>query len=119
MRKLITATFAITMLLAAASCGSDDDSSSTTTSGSDLSDPKQAVLDQTIAAAAAAGITIDRDCFAAVVAQLSDEDAQLIADAGPSGDPTLSPEGEQLGSEAAKCVDTSSLPVSSDPTATT
>ncbi len=138
MRKLISATFAITLLFAAASCGSDDNSSSATTgegvadttadstsategasSGGDLSETKQALLDQTIAAASAAGITIDRDCFAAVVAQLSDEDAQLILDAGPNGDPTLSAEGEQLGSKATECVDASSFTVSTDATATT
>jgi hypothetical protein len=142
-RKLITATFAITMMIAAASCGSDNNSSSTTTgaptsegvsgnttadstpatsgasAGGDLSESKQAVVDQTIAAAAATGITIDRDCFVAVVAQLSDEDAQLILEAGPTGDPTLSAAGAKLGSEAVKCVDTSTLPVPSDATSTT
>lgn len=53
--------------------------------------------------AAAAGVTLDEACYAAVVAKLSDADAQIIVDGGPGAKVTLSAEGEAHSAEAAAC----------------
>jgi hypothetical protein len=63
------------------------------------------VFTQTLNAAAAAGYEFDQDCLLTAVEKLSSADAKLIVAAGPNGDPTLSAEGEQLGTEIGdKCL---------------
>lgn len=61
------------------------------------------VVTQTLEAAAAQGIVFDQECFINLVAQLSEEDAQLIADAGPDASPEVSPAGQQIGAQVAGC----------------
>ena len=54
--------------------------------------------------AAADGAALDGPCYVAIVAQLSDADAQLIVDAGVGGSPTLSAAGEALGNQIQSCI---------------
>ncbi len=117
MKKLMTGTFAIGLMLAAASCGS---SAATTSSGGattagtgaagtvaaatgSLTPTQTKVVSDGIASAAKSGVTLDEACFKAVVAQLTEADAQLIVAAGPGGNPKLSAAGEALGVKAAAC----------------
>lgn len=120
----MTGTIAFGLMLTAASCGSDKKSTATTaptaisTAVGAVSipaaaglDPIQAkVLAQTITLATAAGVTIDAPCLTAVLAQMSDADAQLIIDAGPAGKPTLSAAGEALSPAAAACASVTPTP---------
>jgi len=69
----------------------------------DLSAAQAAAVTKTVTAAAALGVTIDPVCLSAVVAKMSDADAQLIADAEVGEDPALSPEGAALEGEAQAC----------------
>jgi hypothetical protein len=59
---------------------------------------------ENITYAAEQGIEVDADCFVDAVKGLSDEDAQAILDAGPSGSPEISEEGQAIGSAAALCI---------------
>ena len=118
MKKLMTGTFAIGLMLAAASCGSSAATTSsagaTTTAGTgaagtvaaatgSLTPTQTKVVSDGIASAAESGVTLDQACFKAVVAQLTEADAQLIVAAGPNGSPKLSAAGEALGVKAAAC----------------
>lgn len=130
MKKLITGSMAIGLLFAVASCSSDAKSSSTTTAEtaistdastadtaatgdtttpagdidtSGLSDAQAQAYTMGITGAATAGVTLDPACFKAIIAQLTDADAQLIVDAGPGASPKLSAEGEALGAQASTC----------------
>ncbi len=118
MKKLMTGTFAIGLMLAAASCGSSaattSSASATTTEGTGaagsgaaatgaLTPTQTKVVSDGIASAAKSGVTLDEACFKAVVAQLTEADAQLIVAAGPNGSPKLSPAGEALGVKATAC----------------
>lgn len=123
-KKFITGSMAIGLLFAAASCGSDAKTTSTTTAATAISTADSAAtgastVDTTaisadvsgldavhaqaftlgIESAAAGGVTLDAACYKAIVAQLSAADAQLIVDAGPAGNPTLSAAGEALGAQ--------------------
>jgi hypothetical protein len=117
--KLMTGSIALGLLLAASSCSSDTKSSGTTVAaqttivaGSTTTAAATGTIDavqtkvvaQTVAEAAEGGVTLDTPCLTAVVAKMSDADAQLILDAGPNGSPTLSAAGEALGKEAAACI---------------
>lgn len=62
-----------------------------------------------IAAAGVQGLELDEECVNEIAAELSDEDAQLIVDAGPDGDPALSAEGEALTTQLLTCVDQDAL----------
>ena len=96
------------------SAGSAADDTMATTGGSGvaapdvdlsgLSEAQAQVATENLAAAEAAGVEIDAECFVAAVKQLSDEDAEKIAAAGPNEDPDISPEGEAAGEDAALCV---------------
>ena len=79
------------------------------------SDDREAIIEFVVNNAVALGIEFDLQCVADLVAQLSDEDAKLVADsarAGGEGDPQLSAEGEAIGDQLETCV-------TFDPTATT
>jgi hypothetical protein len=124
--KLISTAMAIGLVFAAASCSSDKASPSTTagdtavtadstagstdgTTGSSTDISLSGTLDEqalaiTVAGVEAVGATVDKPCLAAVIAQLSDEDKQLIIDGGVGGTVTLSTEGEKLGETAQACV---------------
>lgn len=126
MKKLMSGSMAIGLLFAVASCGSDSKSSSATTAettiSTDAGTADTAVTGDTAAAggdvdtsglsdvqaqaytmglegATTGGVALDPACFKAIIAQLSDADAQLIVDAGIGGTATLSAEGEALGAQ--------------------
>ncbi len=126
MKKLMTGSMTIGLLFAVASCGSDSKSSSTSTAGTTISTDAgtadTAATGDTTAAGGAVdtsglsevqakaytiglegattgGVALDPACFKAIVAQLSDADAQLIVDAGVGGTAKLSAEGEALGAQ--------------------
>ena len=119
MNKLVTGVFAIGLLFSAASCGSDAKTTTTTpitavatdasvagdgaATDAGTNDVPAAAVALGVADAAAAGVTLDEACYAAVVAKLSDADAQIIVDAGPGAKVTLSAEGEAHSAEAAAC----------------
>jgi ribosomal protein L12E/L44/L45/RPP1/RPP2 len=69
------------------------------------------VLDQTLGQVSAAGLVADEACMSALIAGLTDEDADLILAAGPTDTVTASPEGEAIGQQLVNCV--------SDPTTAT
>jgi len=87
--------------------GSETTAAAETLPGADITDlsPIQAkALATTLTTAAAFGLEIDSACLAAVLVQMSDADAQLLVDAKVGEDPALSPAGEALSDDAAKCV---------------
>lgn len=112
MKKILTGTIALAVMLGVSSCSSDKSSSSATTAAA--SDTSAASADSTAASAGSAtgtlqdqaiavmlagpppGVTFDEACFTAAMTGLSDADAQLIIDGGPTGNPVLSPEGTAL-----------------------
>lgn len=116
MKKLLTGALAIAALLGVSSCSSDKSSSSdTTTASADSTADSSAnstdgsaaadttLRDQAIAVMIAgppAGVTFDDACFADAMAGLSDADAQLIVDGGPTASPVLSAEGTALATAA-------------------
>lgn len=126
MNKFLTGTLALGLLLTTAACGSDDKSSDTTTAGttvdstvnttadstadtttadaSDAGTLQAQVLAQTITALTTSGAEFDEACVTEQITQLSDDDAQLILDAGAEGTPTVSPAGEAIGAELLNCV---------------
>ena len=107
------------IVLAAAACGSDDRSSGTdaptdtdsgaeTGDGADLTADQQAAADQFMGQEDAEDV-FDRACVEEKAADLSDEDAQAIADAGPDGSPELSEAGEALTLDLVTCIDEEAL----------
>lgn len=99
MKTTLTATLAAGLLVLAA-CGDDDDGASGV---------QGEAASQAIEAAQAEGLALDEGCVNDLAAQLSDEDAQAIIDAGPDGDADLSPEGQALTAELLTCVDQDEL----------
>ena len=90
--------------LAFAACSDDDGGS-----GGGNSDAAKEVAKQTVEAAKADGLDLDEGCVADIADSLSDEDAAAIIDAGPDGDPEISPEGEELSLGILACVDNDQL----------
>jgi hypothetical protein len=116
MKKILTGTIALAVMLGVSSCSSDKaskdssteaTSSATGDSSSDATVGSEATLQEQAIALSLdnppAGVTIDEACFTAAFAGLSDADAQLILDGGPTGNPTLSPEGQAMGAAASAC----------------
>ncbi|MCU1368320.1 MAG: hypothetical protein JWN39_3959 [Ilumatobacteraceae bacterium] len=121
MKKLITITMSVGLMLAAVSCSSDSKSSSTTaaasaasvldTTASDASSGGDGGLSPTQAQAEtlgaqfleSKGYVVDQACLEAVYAQFSEADAQLIVAAGADGDPVLSAEGQTISQGGGKC----------------
>lgn len=81
-----------------AACGDDDDSSGGGGRQGDVADEMIEVLERE-------GIEVDEDCVRDIADQLSDEDAEAIADAGVEGDPEVSDAGNELGEKLFDCVD--------------
>jgi hypothetical protein len=120
-RKILVLVAAGIMFLTA--CDDDDgdavdtvdettaDTSTDTTEDSDgsIGTVQQQAAELAIAAAGVQGLELDEDCVNEIAAELSDEDAQLIVDAGPDGDPALSAEGEALTTQLLTCVDEDAL----------
>ena len=50
-------------------------------------------------------ISYDENCIRDKASQLSDDDAKLIADAGPEGDPEVSDEANAIGDQLIDCFD--------------
>ena len=92
----------IGLLVLASACNGDD-------GGSGLTEDQQAAVDQLSGVEEDEGIVLDDDCVEETAAQLSDEDAAAIAEAGPDGDPELSAEGQALTLGLMSCVDTDAL----------
>jgi hypothetical protein len=125
MKKLLTGAIAIAALLGVSSCSSDKSSSDTTaaaasdttvasadstadsTATGDTATDGESLQDQAIAVMIAGppeGVTLDDACFTTAMTGLSDADAQLIIDGGPTASPTLSAEGTALaGAAVAAC----------------
>ena len=103
MKKSMTAAILVAGL-AFAACSDDDGGS-----GGGNSDAAKEVAKQTVEAAKADGLDLDEGCVADIAASLSDEDAAAIIDAGPDGDPEISPEGEELSLGILACVDNDQL----------
>lgn len=122
MNKLISSTMVVGLLFAAAACSSDKASSTTaadtavstaaatgdTTAGSTATSATGTLAEKalaiSVAGAKAAGLTVDENCLAGVIAQLSDADKQLIVNGGVGASVTLSTEGEKLSPAAQACV---------------
>ena len=118
MNKLISSTMIVGLLFAAASCGSDDKDSKTTVAETTVETTGESTVETvaaegsladqalaiTLASVTAGGYTADEECLAAVIAQMSEADQQLIVDGGVGGSVTLSPEGEALSPAAEACL---------------
>ena len=113
-KQLFTTIVAGVLVLAA--CGSDSSSDSADSSDSGNSVAVTEAVDapggaQGEAAAAAIasakdqGIDLDENCVNELASQLSDEDAQAIADAGPDGNADVSDEGTAIGTQLLGCAD--------------
>lgn len=64
------------------------------------------VADMLLDSAEAEGMELDRGCVEDVAGKLSNDDAEKIIEAGPNGDAVLSADGEALGEEMFRCVNT-------------
>ncbi len=62
-----------------------------------------------IEAASAEGLVLDEQCVDELAAQLTDDDARALVDAGIDGDPALSVEGDALVTQLLTCVDQGAL----------
>ena len=74
-------------------------------------DPVDLITAEVVKQTSASGLVVDPACVSDIVRQLSDADQQLLVDSigDDSADPTLSAEGEALGSEIIRCADKSSF----------
>ena len=110
MRK-ITGLLAVGVLFLAA-CGDDDDNADDTAAAATADDDTAATAtgvqndaaDEIIQQADDGDLDPDEDCIREKAARLSDEDAQMIVDAGSSDTPDLSPEGLAIVGETMTCV---------------
>jgi LDH2 family malate/lactate/ureidoglycolate dehydrogenase len=96
MKSRMFATLSVAAL-ALVACGGGDDS-------------QGEVADMMIEEMEAEGMEVDEDCVRDAAGQLSDDDAEKIAEAGPDGEPQdLSPEAMAAASALVNCVDMGSL----------
>jgi hypothetical protein len=82
------------LALFATACGGDDGGSG----------QQGEVVDKMVEAGADAGITLERDCVADLVGELSDADLKILAEASIEDDVELSAEGEAVGERMFSCV---------------
>lgn len=99
-RRASSLVVVVGLALFAVSCGSDSPSGNNSV--------QTRVVDQFIERAAEAGFAYDRECVDKLIAQLSDSDlallGQIVSNTDPSTtDPTLSPEGEDIGEQTQEC----------------
>ena len=99
MSKQLISALAVGALILAG-CGDEDGGS-----GSDLSEAQQGAADQAMLIEDEADVEFDRGCIEEIAAELTEEDAQAIVDAGPDGDARLSAEGEALQESLFGCMD--------------
>jgi len=98
MRTTIISCFAATTLVLAA-CGGGDS----------VGGDQGRVIDLVIETAGDVGIEVDESCVSNLYADLSDDDAKAIADAGVEGNPDVSDEGSEIGDRVfSECVDAES-----------
>lgn len=111
--------------LASTACGGDDaaddrnddppdattaeTSGDTGASGGGVAGDRGEAARLAIEAAAADGLELDEACVDELAAQLTDDDARAMVDAGIDGDPALSAEGEALTAQLLTCVDQEAL----------
>jgi hypothetical protein len=101
MRIAITAAVTVGLFLSA--CASGDGGSSPP------SGDQGTVADLVMTAAGEQGLQLDRDCVDRNVAELTDEDAGALADAGLDGDADISDAGGAIGEKIfSECLDASS-----------
>lgn len=89
---------------AGTSAGSVDE-----TSGGEAGGVRGEAARLAIEAAAVEGLELDAACVDELAAQLTDDDARALVDAGIDGDPALSAEGEALTAQLLTCVDEEAL----------
>ncbi|RLE25204.1 MAG: hypothetical protein DRJ50_03385 [Actinobacteria bacterium] len=94
MRKSVVPILAIAGLALAACGGSDGESSGL----------QAEAAQQTIDAAKDAGFALDENCVNDITSQLSNDDAEAIVAAGPTGIPEVSDEGSALAQQLATCL---------------
>ena len=103
MTKTLLGVLAVGTLLVAA-CGSDSGSDDGGSGGG--GNPQKDVADLLVDALEGQEVTFDEDCIRDKASQLSDDDAQLIADAGTDGTtPDISDEAAAIGDQLIECVD--------------
>ncbi len=112
--------------LAMAACGAGDDatddpaddptdgatvetSTDTGASGGGAGGARAEAARLAIEAASAEGLVLDAACVDGLAAQLTDDDARALVDAGIDGDPALSAEGDLLMAQLLTCVDQGAL----------
>lgn len=100
MMKTLTMGLALTAM-SLAGCGSDSD-------GGAASGPQADAAAAALESAEESGVSLDEDCVNDLAAQLSDDDAEKIVDAG-DGDADLSAEGEELTKQLVGCADEDAL----------
>lgn len=100
MRSTLLACLTVSALAVAGCGGSDDDG---------IGAQQQRVVDLLLTGAGEAGIELDEECVSENVAELSDDDAKAIADAGLEGEADISDEGDAIGETVfSDCVDAES-----------
>jgi hypothetical protein len=93
----------IGLLVLASACNGDDGS------GSGLTDDQQSAVDQLLQIGEEESLAFDRECVEDKAAELSDDDAALIAASGPDGDVELSEEGDALTASLFDCIDNDAM----------
>ena len=103
MRSTVLACLTVSALaLAVAGCGGSDDDDG-------IGEQQQRVVDLLLSGAGEVGIELDDECVSENVAELSDDDAKAIADAGLEGEADISDEGDAIGDTLfSDCVDAES-----------
>ena len=106
MRRRLLGTITIAAL-ALAACGGDDDGGGGGGGGDVQDEVADMMIEMFDQMSELEGIEfgLDDDCVRDRVSELSDADARAILEAGPDGDPEVSPEAETIGESMAECVD--------------
>jgi len=99
MTKTLLGALAVGAILVAACSDSGDDGGGG--AQREVADMLADVLDEQ-------GVAFDEDCIRDVTSQLSDEDAELLVDAGIDGDAEISEEAVALSEQLQDCVDLAS-----------
>lgn len=90
-------------VLALSACGGDDDGGGGSAQ-SQVADMMIDALNESFSQEGVEGIELDEDCVRDAVAELSDDDAQKILDAGPDDEPEgLSEEAEGAAEQLTEC----------------
>lgn len=122
MTRLPLAALISSLALIGAACGGSDTADAPTTAAPTTAAPTTAapaaggdsvdlITADVVSEAAASGVVVDSACVADIVRKLSDADQQLLVDSigDDMAEPTLSAEGEALGTEIIGCADKDGL----------